>query len=151
MTGKKHDLAWWHKSPERSGFAHGEKSSGLKLQCGLNRTQAHPAWEVAGRETSTRGLQGEQWPWDDRLPGRQIVEGIHSEKLEDIDELAGYRAGIPEGTGKCLKGEVLEGWQKGKKATLPTRIPSTREAKSLVGFPEHTFLVRLYLEDWMRT
>lgn len=69
------------------------------------------------------------------------MEGILSEELEDIDELADYGAVFPEGTGKCLKGERLEGWLKGKKAILPTRIPSTKEAKSLVGFPEHTFLV----------
>lgn len=143
-----HDLAWRRTSPERSGFARGERSSDVKLRCGLSRTQAHPAWDVAGQETSSRGLQGEPWPWHDRLPGRPVVEGIWSEELEDIDELADYRTGVPEGTGKCSKGEELEGWPKGRKAMLPTRIPSTREAKSSAGFPEHTFLIRLYLEVW---
>lgn len=38
-----------------------------------------------------------------------------------IDELADYRAGVPENPGKCSR-EGLEGWLKGKKAILSTRI-----------------------------
>lgn len=38
---------------------------------------------------------------DDRFPVRQVLEGVLSEKLDEIDELADYRAGVTEGTGKC--------------------------------------------------
>lgn len=38
---------------------------------------------------------------DDRFPVRQVLEGMLSEKLDEIDELADYRAEVTEGTGKC--------------------------------------------------
>lgn len=68
------------------------------------------------------------------------------EELVDIDALVDY-GGFLEGTGKCSKGEGFEGWLKGKKAILPTRIPSSKEAKSLVGFPEHTSGPTLSIDD----
>lgn len=58
---------------------------------------------------------------EDRFPVRQVLEGMLSEEIEEIDELADYRAGVTEGTGKCSR-EGLEGWLKRKKAILPTRI-----------------------------
>lgn len=39
---------------------------------------------------------GKLWPWDDRVSVRQVVEGMLNEEQEDVDELADYKAGVPQ-------------------------------------------------------
>lgn len=53
---------------------------------------------------------------------------------EVIEELADYRAGVPESTEKCSREQGLEGWLKGKKAIISTRIELHKRLNYLRGF-----------------
>ena len=66
---------------------------------------------------------------DDRFPVRQVLEGLLSEELEEIDELADYRAGVPEGTGSVRE----KGWKvgSGKENNITNQNLSAKEVKIL--------------------
>lgn len=114
---------WWRRredkldcgqrSQRKSKCAGGQRTSDLKAA--VWGSVGCAAWEVRGWAPSKEGCRE-----SGGLSGRQVSSQA-SWMRAAIDELADYRAGVPENPGKCSR-EGLEGWLKGKKAILSTRI-----------------------------
>ena len=92
---------------------------------------------------------------DDRFPVRQVLEGVLSERLDEIDELA-----IEQGLQRVQESveRRVKSLARGKESSITVQNSSVKEIKSLgrgggvrgVGI-QRTLLVILYLEQWSPT
>lgn len=89
-------------SQERSQGAAG--GGAVTESCGGLSPRARPAWGGRGRAASTKGCRAVATVGD-RLPVRQVLEGMPSEGLEDLGELADDGAEVAGDRDAFVRGE----------------------------------------------